>query len=75
MGRPRTVSDKPLKAKRPNDPVYLFAKLVKVSSTQERQQLVSDVNPLFYIFGKVRKPWKDWLTYEENMNEPNGERA
>jgi hypothetical protein len=30
---------------------------------------------LFYAFGYVRKPWKDWLTYEENMNQPNGERA
>ena len=68
MGRPRTVTDKPLKMPRPNDPVYLGAKLVKADSTQARRELVSAVNPLFYIFGEKRQAWKDYLTYEENMN-------
>jgi hypothetical protein len=57
---------------RPNDPVYLGAKLVKADSTQARRELVSvAMGELFYAFGFVRKPWKDWLTYEENMNEPD----
>jgi hypothetical protein len=69
MGRPRTVTDRPLKAPRPNDPVYLGAKLVKADSTQARRELVSvAMSELFYAFGFVRKPWKDYLTYEENMN-------
>lgn len=72
MGKPRTVTDRPLKMPRPNDPVYLGAKLVKADSTQARRELVSvAMGDLFYAFGFVRKPWKDWLTYEENMNEPD----
>ena len=72
MGRPRTVTDKPLKAPRANDPVYLGAKLIKADSTQSRRVLVSEaMGEMFYVFGYVRKPWKDWLTYEENMNEPD----
>lgn len=72
MGKPRTVTDKPLKMPRANDPVYLWAKLVKADSTQARRVLVAEaMGELFYAFGVVRKPWKDWLTYEENMNEPD----
>jgi len=66
MGKPRTVSDKPLKAR--NVPVELSMKLAKASNTQERRELVSAVNPLFYIFGENLTPYKDYLTYEENMN-------
>ena len=69
MGKPRTVTDRPLKMPRPNDPVYLGAKLVKADSTQARRELVSvAMGELFYAFGFIRKPWKDWLTYEENTN-------
>ena len=70
MGRPRTVTDKPLKAKRANDPVYLGAKLQKADGTQARRVLVSEaMGEMFYAFGEERKAWKDYLTYEENMNE------
>jgi hypothetical protein len=69
MGKPRTVTDKPLKMPRANDPVYLWAKLVKAGSTQAKRELVSAVNPFFYIFGEKLTPYKDYLTYEENMNE------
>jgi hypothetical protein len=68
MGKPRTVTDKPLKMPRANDPVYLGAKLIKADSTQARRQLVSNTNPFFYIFGENLTPYKDYLTYEENMN-------
>jgi hypothetical protein len=69
MGKPRTVSDKPLRATRPNDPVYLGAKLVKADSTQARRELVSiAMGEMFYVFGYERKAWKDYLTYEENIN-------
>jgi len=70
MGRPRTVTDKPLKATRPNDPVYVGAKLIKADSTQARRVLVSEaMGEMFYVFGFKRQAWKDYLTYEENMNE------
>ncbi len=76
MGKPRTVTDKPLRATRPNDPVYLGAKLVKADSTQARRVLVAEaMTDMFYIWGNERKPWKPYLSYEENMEQLNGERA
>jgi len=73
MGKRKTVSDKPLKKVKPNDPLELGARLVKADSTQARRVLVSEVmGELFYIFGESLRPWKPYLTYEENMNEPNG---
>lgn len=75
MGKPKTVTDKPLKKPKSNEPLELLAKLHKVNTTKERQALVAEANPFFYIFGKVLKPWKPYLSYEENTNQPNGERA
>lgn len=70
MGRQRTVNDKPLRATRANDPVYLGTKLLKADSTQARRVLVSEaMGEFFYIFGEERRAWKDWLSYEENMND------
>ena len=70
MGKPKTVTDKPLKKPKPNDPLELGARLIKADSTQARRTLVSEVmGDLFYAWGYNPKPWKDYLTYEENMNE------
>jgi hypothetical protein len=67
MGRRRTVTDKPLKR---YEPLELLGKLHKADSTQARRVLVREaMGGLFYAWGNKRKPWKDWLTYEENMNE------
>lgn len=66
MGRRKTVTDKPLKMPRANDPVELLSKLHKADCTKVRRELVSAVNPVFYIFGETLTPWKPWLTYEEN---------
>ena len=72
MGKRKTMRDKPLRNPKPNEPLELGARLVKADSTQARRMLVGEVmGDLFYIFGEQRKPWKDWLTYDENMNEPN----
>jgi hypothetical protein len=70
MGKPKTMKDKPLRVPRPNDPLELGARLVKADSTQARRVLVSEVmGDLFYAWGNNPRPWKDYLTYEENMNE------
>jgi len=70
MGKQKTVTDKPLKKPKPNDPLELGARLVKADSTQARRVIVGEVmGELFYVWGEVIKPWKPYLTYEENMNE------
>ena len=72
MGKPRTVSDKPLRVPRKNEPLELLGKLHKADSTLARRVLVAEaMGGLFYMWGKTIKPWKPYLTYEENMNEPN----
>lgn len=76
MGKPRTVTDKPLKRGKPNEPLELLSKLHKADDTETRRVLVSDaMGDLFYMWGNERKPWKPYLTYAENMSIPNGERA
>ena len=70
MGKRKTVSDKPLKAR--NVPVELSMKLAKADSTQARRELVSAVNPFFYIFGENLRPWKDYQTYNQNMEIQDG---
>jgi len=73
MGKRKTVTDKPLKMPRPNDPVYIGAKLVKASNTQERRELVSvAMGEMFYAFGYERKAWRDYLTYNQNMEIEDG---
>ena len=73
MGKQRTVTDKPLKR---YEPLELLGKLHRADNTQARQVLVSEaMGEMFYIWGKKRKPWKPYLTYLENMEQPNGERA
>ena len=72
MGKPRTITDKPLKKPKPNEPLELGAKLIKAEDTLARRVLVAQaMGDLFYVWGKAIKPMKPWLTYEENMNEPD----
>lgn len=67
MGKQRTVTDKPLKQARPNDPVELSMKLKKADGAQAKRTLVGEaMGELFYAFGEKRRAWRDWLTYEEN---------
>lgn len=64
MGKPRTVTDKPLKR---NEPLELLGKLHKADNTEARRVLVSEsMTEIFYIFGEKRRSWRDWLTYDEN---------
>ena len=72
MGKRKTMRDKPLRNPKPNEPLELGARLVKADSTQARRMLVGEVmGDLFYVWGKTIKPYKPWLTYDENMNELN----
>ena len=71
MGKPKTVTDKPLRVPKANTPLELTAKLAKADTAKARRVLVGEVmGDLFYVFGKSIKPMKPYLTYEENMNEP-----
>jgi len=70
MGKPKTVTDKPLRVPKANTPLELTAKLAKADTAKARRVLVGEVmTELFYIFGETLTPYKTWLTYEENMNE------
>lgn len=70
MGKPKTVTDKPLRVPKANTPLELTAKLAKADTAKARRVLVGEVmGDLFYVFGKSINPWKPYLTYEENMNE------
>jgi hypothetical protein len=72
MGKPKTMKDKPLRISKPNEPLELGARLVKADSAQARRVLVSEVmGDLFYAWGNNPRPWKPYLTYEENMEELN----
>lgn len=76
MGKRRTINDKPLHKPKPNAPLELLGKLHKADNTEDRRVLVSEaMGGMFYIWGNERKPWKPYLTYLENMEQPNGERA
>jgi hypothetical protein len=48
-------------------------KITQATTLNEKRELVTEHNPTHYIFGKTLKPYKPWQTYEENMNQPNGE--
>jgi hypothetical protein len=42
-------------------------KLTQCVDVKEKRELVLTKNPNHYIFGEERRVWKDYLTYEENM--------
>ena len=41
-------------------------KLALMQTVAEKRALVAEHNPTHYIFGKTLKPYKPYLTYEEN---------
>ena len=34
---------------------------------QKKEELVLETNPMLYIFGDRLRPWKPYLSYEDNM--------
>jgi hypothetical protein len=41
-------------------------KIKQLQTLAEKRALVAEHNPTHYIFGKTLKPYKPYLTYEEN---------
>ena len=41
-------------------------KIGLMQTVAEKRALVTEANPTHYIFGKTLKPYKPYLTYEEN---------
>jgi len=41
-------------------------RISQATTPAEKRAVVAEVNPLFYVFGEQRKPYKPYLTYEEN---------
>ena len=69
MGKPKTVTDQPLRRPKKNEPLELLGKLHKAETTKERRVLVREVmGDFFYAWGEKRRAWKPYLTYEENMD-------
>ena len=40
----------------------------QATTLAEKRGIVSEVNPLFYVFGETRKVFKPYQTYEENYD-------
>jgi len=43
-------------------------RITEATTLAEKRAVVVEVNPLFYVFGKTRKVFKPYLTYEENYD-------
>jgi hypothetical protein len=41
----------------------------QVKTAKEKRGIVTETNPLFYVFGETRKVFKPYQTYEENYAE------
>lgn len=33
----------------------------------EKRKLITEANPMFYAFGEALKPYKPYITYEDNV--------
>ena len=47
----------------------LFTRIPQQPTIEAKRALVLESNPHHYAFGEIRRAWKPWLTYEENMAE------
>lgn len=47
-------------------------KITIAQTPEEKRVLVTEHNPTHYIFGSTLRPWKPYLSYLENMEQPNG---
>jgi len=44
-------------------------KLKLAKTVKEKREVILTNNPWHYVFGQKCRAWKDYLTYEENMEE------
>ena len=63
--KPRTRSNIIVEANKNS----LFTTIPDAQTMEEKRALVLEQNPHHYAFGEIRRAWKPWLTYEENMKE------
>ena len=63
--KPRTRSNIIVEANKNS----LFTRIPDAQTMEEKRALVLEQNPHHYAFGEIRRAWKPWLTYEENMAE------
>ena len=47
----------------------LFTTIPQQENIEAKRALVLQGNPYHYAFGEIRRAWKPWLTYAENMAE------
>ena len=47
----------------------LFTTIPLAETVEAKRDLVLVDNPHHYVFGEIRRAWKPWLTYAENMAE------
>ena len=47
----------------------LFTTIPLAETVEAKRELVLLENPNHYVFGEIRRAWKPWLSYEENMAE------
>lgn len=38
-----------------------------VNTIEEKRKLITEANPWFYAFGEALKPYKPYITYEDNV--------
>jgi hypothetical protein len=43
-------------------------RMAQATTTADKRVLVTETNPLFYVFGETRKVFKPYLSYQENYN-------
>jgi hypothetical protein len=41
-------------------------RITQAPTLADKRGVVAEANPLFYVFGEQRKPYKPYQTYEEN---------
>jgi hypothetical protein len=41
-------------------------RIKQAKTPAEKREIITETNPLFYIFGEQRKVFKPYLTYKEN---------
>jgi len=42
-------------------------RLKLAESIEKKRKLITEANPMFYAFGEALKPYKPYLTYEDNV--------
>jgi len=47
----------------------IWYRIKQLQTREEKIEMIKEGNPLLYVFGEYQRVWKDWMSYEDNMNE------